>query len=72
MTGRGGRGGGTERRELGQETGEQGLLGTQEQEKQASWPQVLRGSASSVAAGVGSWERGAGGRRVEGVRQSKG
>lgn len=53
-----GRSGGTDRREMGQETGEQGLLGTQEQEEQASWPQVLGGSASSVAAGVGSWERG--------------
>ena len=50
--------GGTDRREMGQETGEQGLLGTQEQEEQASWPQVLGGSASSVAAGVGNWERG--------------
>ena len=37
---------------MGQETGEQGLLGKQEQE-QASWPQVLGGSSSSVAEGVG-------------------
>ena len=49
--------GGTDRREVSQETGEQGLLGTQEQEEQAWWPQVLGGSTSSVAAGVGSWER---------------
>lgn len=39
---------------MGQETGEQGLLGTQEQEEQALWPQVLGGSSSCVAAGVGS------------------
>lgn len=39
---------------MGQETGEQGLLGKQEQEEQASWPQVLGGSSSSVAEGVGS------------------